>query len=243
MNQIKKLIIRTLEILDLEVSRISRAPASHLIQNNIDLVLDVGANSGQFAQELRKSGYMGRIVSFEPLEVAHKHLTLNSNSDPGWVVHPRCAVGDSNKTVTLNVAGNSYSSSVLEMLPTHSNAAPDSIYVGTNLVDQITLDSIFANYVSEGTKVFLKIDTQGYEMQVLNGIKENLSSITGIQIEMSTTPLYRGEKTFETFISFFKEAGFECWLCLPGFSDPLSGRMLQFDFVYYRKTMINSDKM
>jgi hypothetical protein len=78
-------------------------------------------------------------------------------------------------------------------------------------------------------------------MSVLNGVKKNLSSITGIQIEMSTTPLYQGEKTFEAFVSFFNESGFECWLCIPGFSDPLSGRMLQFDFVYYRKTATESN--
>jgi FkbM family methyltransferase len=235
MRKLKSIVIQLLELLDFQISRISRMPAHHLLQNEIDLVFDVGANSGQYATELRKSGYKGTMVSFEPLVDAHKKLVENAKSDASWFVHSRCAVGDSIKDVSLNVSGNSYSSSILNMLPEHSCAAPDSVYVGKNEVKQITLDSIFRQYASAKNKIFLKIDVQGYEMSVLKGIEKNFKFLTGVQLECSTTPLYEGENTFEKFVTFFKKAGFECWLCLPGFTNPKTGRMLQFDLIYYKK--------
>ncbi len=60
----------------------------------VDLVLDVGANEGQFAQELRDGGYRGRIVSFEPLREAHARLQRAAAGHAGWTVHERCAIGD-----------------------------------------------------------------------------------------------------------------------------------------------------
>jgi hypothetical protein len=61
----------------------------------IDCILDVGANEGQFGESLRASGYTGDIVSFEPLNSAHINLLKRSKPDPHWHVHSRCAVGDS----------------------------------------------------------------------------------------------------------------------------------------------------
>ena len=83
--------------------------------NEIDLVLDVGANAGQFASALRAIGYGGPIVSFEPLSAAHAKLTAAAKGDSRWTVHPQCALGDRDGETEINVAGNSVSSSVLPM--------------------------------------------------------------------------------------------------------------------------------
>ena len=82
----------------------------------INLILDVGANQGQFASEIRQCGYAGRIVSFEPLSKAHDKLIQASDGDTKWEVYPRCALGDHNGEVEINIAGNSESSSILPML-------------------------------------------------------------------------------------------------------------------------------
>ena len=60
----------------------------------VDLVLDVGANAGQFSSELRSVGYQGSLVSFEPLSVAHRALSEVASRDAKWLVHPRGAIGD-----------------------------------------------------------------------------------------------------------------------------------------------------
>ena len=113
---------------------------------NIDLVLGIGANEGQFAKELRAGGYSGRIVSFEPLSAAYGRLLQESNHDSAWHVHQRCALGDRPGEIELNISGNSVSSSILPMLTSHSSAAPESAYLGHELVPLITLDSIAPPY-------------------------------------------------------------------------------------------------
>jgi len=95
----------------------------------IDTVLDIGANIGQFAMGLRDSGYNGRIISFEPLSEAYSHLSINSKNDSKWIIAPRMAIGNGEGKKTINISGNSYSSSILKMTGTHIKGAPDSAYI------------------------------------------------------------------------------------------------------------------
>src|SRR5688572_23878121 len=81
----------------------------------------------------------------------------------------RAAVGAAPGQTEINIAGNSASSSLLPMLKSHSDAAPQSAIVGRTPTDVIPLDSVFDLYYREGRRVFLKIDTQGYERPVLEG--------------------------------------------------------------------------
>ena len=76
----------------------------------IDVVLDVGANSGQFARQMRGEGYAGRIISFEPLSTAYEQLAAAATGEPSWEIH-QCALGNTVGTAKLNIAGNSWSSS------------------------------------------------------------------------------------------------------------------------------------
>ena len=112
----------------------SSLPPAQLVASlrkfDIDLVLDVGANKGQFASEIRHCGYAGRIVSFEPLSQAHGQLLQSSVGDSMWEAYTRCALGDHNGGVEINIAGNSESSSILPMLESHLSAAPESAHQG-----------------------------------------------------------------------------------------------------------------
>jgi FkbM family methyltransferase len=117
-------------------------------QFGIDLVFDIGANTGQFAYELRLIGYKSRMVSFEPLSVAHRELMQKSNRDSQWRIHPRTAIGDFDGEIEINIAGNSVSSSVLPMLESHSAAAVDSRYISKEKVAIYRLDSIASNYLT-----------------------------------------------------------------------------------------------
>src|SRR6185295_6306582 len=106
----------------------------------VSLVLDVGANEGQYARSLRDWGYTGRIVSFEPLSAAHAKLVETSRNDAAWEVAGQTAIGDTDGQIEIHVAANSASSSILEMLPAHQRAAPDSGYVATETVPIARLD-------------------------------------------------------------------------------------------------------
>lgn len=212
-----------------------------ILDKKFTLLLDVGANIGQYALQARKNGFSGKIISFEPLPDAHKYLTVNASSDPDWVVYERCAIGENDYETNINISINSYSSSILPILASHTSAAPDSVYVGTAKTKVKKLDSILEKMQLRGEKIFLKIDTQGYEDKVLAGIKEKLNYIDGFQIEISLVDLYEGQKNHIYFFEFFEKNNFYIWSIIPGFSDPKTGQCLQFDAVFIRKNLIHNE--
>lgn len=202
----------------------------------IDLVLDVGANKGQFASEIRQAGYTGKIVSFEPLSQAQGQLQQSSAGDFMWEAYPQCALGDHDGEVEINIAGNSESSSILPMLATHLSAAPESAYEGKEIVPIKMLDAVAGQYVKDARAPFLKIDTQGFEWQVLDGARETLPHIKGILVELSLVPLYEGQHLWREVIDRLETAGFTLWAFTPVFSDQTQGRSLQVDGVFYRNS-------
>ena len=200
----------------------------------IDLILDVGANEGQFGESLRASGYKGDIVSFEPLKSAHSNLLKISKRDPHWHVHRRCAVGDNCGEIDINVSANSVSSSILPMLNSHIQAAPQASYIGKDTCDLITLDSVCSTFLDGANSVLLKIDTQGYEWQVLDGASDVIHNARGVLIEMSLIPLYEGQRLWQEIKSRLESEGFTLWALQPAFIDPENGRTLQLDGLFFR---------
>jgi FkbM family methyltransferase len=201
----------------------------------IDLVLDVGANRGQYAAELRAHGYGGRIVSFEPLSVAHESLKLAARGIPGWTVAPRMAIGDSDGEIDIHVAGNSLSSSILDMLPAHDRAAPGSAYVASEAVPLKRLDGVAGEFLAGSRRVLLKIDTQGYEDRVLAGAAGLLDRVAAIQTELSLVPLYAGQLLFDEMRRRIELLGFELFAVFPGYVDERTGQTLQLDGFFLRR--------
>ena len=230
----KRLAKKSFRFFGFELTRYRTQGPSPLLHHKIGLLLDVGANIGQYALLSRGEGYAGKIISFEPLSMAHSVLKETAKSDSLWVIHERCAIGATNGEIEINIAGNSYSSSILPMLPAHSDAAPQSVYVGKDSAKIITLDSIFYDYRTARERVFLKIDTQGFERAVLEGAENCLRDIQAIQLELSLVALYEGQELYDYFFSYLKNAGFEIWSFVPGFTDSRTGQSLQFDAVFVR---------
>lgn len=206
-----------------------------LVHHRIDLVIDVGANTGQYAQSLRRAGYRGRILSFEPLKDAWEQCAARAAGDPMWTLAPRCALGAADAVAEIHVARNSVSSSLLPMHDIHRAAAPESSYVGSESVEVRRLDHVAAEAVSSCMRPFLKVDTQGYEREVLEGASGIVSGLTGIQLEMSLTPLYEGSPTISDLLQLMERWQFKPYALLPAFTDPESGRMLQVDGLFFRE--------
>lgn len=239
---LKKLIRGGLNKVGFDLHRISPIsnPAYQLLKGlerfQIDLVFDIGANTGQFASELRAIGYRGRLVSFEPLSLAHQALTKTAVKDCYWTVHRRCAIGDTDGEIEINIAGNSVSSSVLQMLDTHSTAAEGSAYVGSEAVSIQRLDSVALSYLQNSSRYFVKIDTQGYEWQVLDGGRETFANAKGVLCELSLTPLYEGQRLWMEILRRLEFEGFTLWSIQKGFTDPRDGRTLQVDAIFFRES-------
>jgi FkbM family methyltransferase len=205
-----------------------------LAENKVTVVLDVGANVGQFARSLRMSGYRGRIISFEPLAPAHARLQRAAMKDPLWIVPDAVAIGDRNGSTVLHVAGDSVSSSVLEMLDAHRRAAPDSAYIATQTVALAKLDTAAAEFLAPQDVVFLKVDVQGFESQVLAGARDLLPRAKGLMLELSLVPCYRNQTVFQPMLEFLGHRGFELWNLMPGTAQRETERLLQVDGVFFR---------
>ena len=201
--------------------------------HGINVVYDVGANAGQFALELRESGYRGKIISFEPISSAFRKLSEAAKNDPNWQVQ-NYALGDKEATAEINLAGNTWSSSLLDMLPACVKAAPDSLYVGKEAINIKTLDALFHKYCDPDSRVFLKIDTQGFTKKVLEGGEHSLETIRGLQVEMSLVPLYEGEPLIGELVSFLQVRGFALIFVFPEFIDNRTGQQLQVNGLFFR---------
>jgi len=223
--------------LDLQRYRADEHPLARrarlLEARSVATVLDVGANSGQFGRELRELGYRGRIVSFEPLSAAFAALERAARGSPPWEVH-RCALGEQPGRASIHVAANSYSSSLLAMLPAHLQAAPDSRYVGREDIEVRTLDAVLPGLGVSAGAVYLKVDTQGFEERVLAGAARSLERIALVQLEMSLVPLYEGAASFERLLGAMTARGYRLIGVDPGFTDAVSARVLQVDATFER---------
>lgn len=206
-----------------------------LEENNIELVIDVGANIGQYAKYLRNIGYEGEIISFEPLSEPYKKLVDASKNDSAWRIAPRMAIGNSDGEIEINVSKNLYSSSILNIREAHVSTAPESSYIGSETVRISKLDSLLGNIIpNKPQNSFLKIDVQGYEKQVLEGAVELLLKIKGVQSELSLVPLYEGQILYSDFISRMNKGNFTMHAIYPGFMDKATGQLLQFDGVFIK---------
>jgi FkbM family methyltransferase len=206
------------------------------LYHKIDFVFDVGANAGQYTQLLRKVGYSGRIVSFEPLSNAYVKLAKLAAQDELWVLAPRSAVGDKDGEIAINVSKRSTSSSVLPMLKTHLEVSPDSAYGSSEVVPLVCLDSVADEYIPpDSNAIFLKIDVQGFEKYVLAGATQLLSKIVGLQIELSVVPLYDSQPLLEDMLILLSKYGFELHALFPVVIHPSSGRFLQMDGIFFRR--------
>lgn len=205
----------------------------------IDTVIDVGANEGQFGRDMRALGFERRILSFEPLTAPYAHLARAATRDPRWTTI-RAAVCDVSGSITVHIAGNSVSSSVLPMLDAHANAAPKSTYVGEETAPATTVDDIVTDYAIDPASTYLKVDVQGFESSVLDGAMKSIDRFAAVQLELSMVPLYGGQALMRDLTDRMNALGFETWILMPEFCDPFNGRTLQCDGVFVRRDLIES---
>ena len=171
-NPLKRLIHQTLLSAGWDLRRVGnfREPnlADFLHCQAIDLVLDVGANEGQFAIDLREAGFAGEIVSFEPISFVFAKLAANAARDHRWTVR-RQALADHVGGAKIEVTARTVSSSMKPQAALRRNSQdPDTAVISTEAIEVTTLDHIFPEFA--GRKVFLKMDTQGFlEQQILMG--------------------------------------------------------------------------
>jgi FkbM family methyltransferase len=208
--------------------------ARFFTQAGITAVFDVGANRGAYGWELREMGFSGAIVSFEPMKDAYAQLKSAAGADPKWRV-VNIGLGDKNEELLLNVAANSESSSFLPMLAAHEAAAPESRYLKQEPASIRRLDGVVRDYAAASDRIFLKIDTQGFEKNVLEGATGMLAQVPLIQIECSLVPLYGGADTIEGMIGLLRGLGYAPIDTRPTFYHQDNHHLMQMDVIFRRQ--------
>lgn len=197
-------------------------------------VIDVGAHAGEFASSMRHEGYQGRIISFEPQKQMFEKLRVAASPDSLWACRNQ-AVGAASSEMTLHVSGNDgFSSSIMPMATAHEEAEPTSSYVGSETVEVVALDEAIEEPARAGDRLMLKVDTQGYESEVLSGANAILRRCRLVELELVLVELYEGQALFEELVEQMSGHGFLLTDIESGFQDPRTAQLLQIDGLFIR---------
>jgi FkbM family methyltransferase len=207
----------------------------------VNCVLDVGAHEGEYARRLRAGGYRGRIVSFEPVPRAFAELERGAADDAEWHVR-QTALGRNDGTMTMNAVPGTLSS-LRE--PTKFGARrykrlrdPDPVDVEVRRLDGM-LDELLHGL--EHPRPYLKLDTQGFDLDVFAGAGDRIAEFVGMQSELALMQIYEGMPRLPEALGVFEGAGFDVAAMYPVSRQGKTGRVLEFDCVMVRGSLLKPD--
>lgn len=184
----------------------------------VDCVFDIGANEGQYTRMLRAGAmYRGQVVSFEPLPEMAALLRKRAHKDPAWRIE-ELAVASSSGQREFNVMKGIEFSSLSE--PSHRDVAlfeQSNVPVRRISVETDTLTNVYRRLQKEikFKAPFLKLDTQGYDVEILRAGADVMHNFVGFQSELAIRRLYRDSVDFRGAITFYRELGFELSALVP----------------------------
>lgn len=200
----------------------------------IECVLDVGANLGQFGEFVRrKVGFDGTIHSFEPVDQFVQKLRQKSDRDGAWQVH-QLALGSKPGEVDINVTESPGLSSFLS--PTSETVKDLWNHSAVLERQRVTVDTLdnFVRRLGPGGlpgSTFLKVDTQGFDLEVLKGAENTLESLRAVQLEASVRPIYKEMPGFREVLDYLMSRGYALSAMFPVNQDQ-SQRLIEFDCVF-----------
>jgi FkbM family methyltransferase len=204
---VKQALRTPLRRLGYDLRRIDDQPEliDFLQSRNVDVLLDVGANEGQFARLMRDKGYRGDIISFEPVSGPFEKLKAAAAGDPRWFVQ-NLALGMHDDAVPINVAPAHEFSSFRQLAPAGAAFDPKAVPNRMETVQVRRLDTVWQG-VWNKRRVFLKVDTQGSEREIMLGTQQTLHMLLGVQLELPIVRLYEGVWSFDEALAFMARAG------------------------------------
>ena len=208
----------------------------------VDCVIDVGAHEGEYAERLRAGGYEGEIVSFEPVPRAFSELERKAAADDRWSAH-RLALGREDGTTTMNVVPGTLSS----IRPATKFGAgryprlqePEEIEVEVRRLDGV-LDEVVGGL--DGRRPFLKLDTQGFDLDVFAGGGDAIERFVGMQSELALMEIYKGMPRMRQSLRVYEKAGFQIAALYPVSRQTRTGRVLEYDCVMVRAKVLKKRK-
>ena len=206
-------------------------------KHDIQCVLDVGANRGQYYRFLRERvGYRGLVVSFEPTAHNLIHLREQAKADPQWIIRGH-ALGNDDTQMEINVMKVDLLSSFLTPHPAMVEMFRDlNVVDHKESVEVRRLDTVMSELGGQRPlgHLYLKVDTQGFDLEVIRGASSTLPRVRALQTEISMRPLYMNAPSFRETLDTLIERSFAVSGMFPVVRDPAM-RVVEFDCV-----MVNS---
>ena len=197
----------------------------------INYVIDVGANEGQFALSLRRNNYKGDILSFEPTSKPFKKLVEISKNDERWDVM-NLALGERKESRKINVFEASDLNSFHEASALGKNRFNKGMKkIETETIEIKTLDSILKKIDLKNKNIFLKMDTQGFDISVFRGSKKHMSKICGLMSEIPIQQIYKTTQSYHDILKEYEAEKFQISGIFPVSQNKKNNTAIEFDCV------------
>lgn len=203
--------------------------------HKINLVIDIGASTGEYGKMLRRFGYENQIFSIEPVTKSYNRLEKICKFDNKWFCKQYIISKLNDTKVKINVSEDYDNSSILIPTDLHLKNHSGSKLVYTEIINKKTLDDFINEEIKLKDNMMLKIDTQGSENDILESGILSLSKFKLVQIELSLQKLYSNQKLWIEIIHLMREKNFDTWSIFPGYKKKDNGQLLQMDMIFYKK--------
>lgn len=228
----KRIVKRALATVRVDVRRIPKIPFGWLRNLDIKTVLDVGANTGQFATLIREILPQCDIYSFEPLgDCFEKLRSLQGRLGRFHAI--KCALGEEDTEVDMHRSEFSPSSSVLAMRGLHARLFPHTARTWVERVQMRKLDDVAAE-LEIRDNLLIKIDVQGYEDRVIRGGTQVVTRAKVLIVEVSFQPLYESQPLFDSIYQMLDERGFKYAGSMDQLTSPVDGSIVQCDAIFLK---------
>ncbi len=204
LREAKYLLNKIVKHFGFEIRRTEPDLIDYITNRGINIVLDVGANVGQFGELLRLKGYTGKIISFEPVHAVYQTLAAKAAADGDWDAN-NFALGAKSEQTMINVSQSSVFSSILPATRAAARFDKQAIVAS---VEEIVVKRLDDLSLDRSSHILLKIDTQGFEKAVLEGGQHLLPTMKGILLELPIVHLYEGTWQFHQAVEYMSQAGF-----------------------------------
>lgn len=196
-------------------------------KSSINLVIDIGANKGQYSSMITNIGYSNDIVLIEPLDKEWMYLKNLVKTKKNWILYDKVGIGSKIENLKINYTSNSVSSSFL---------MPKNNMINYEVIDKqnvhiITLEYLLAELNINNKNIFLKIDAQGFEYEIIKGARNILDKILYVQLELSIVTLYENEHDYKYITNYMNDLGFKEIFIFPGILNDNS-EVIQLEIIY-----------
>jgi FkbM family methyltransferase len=208
-----------------------------LKRRRVNCVIDAGANIGQFAKRVRALGWRGRIVSFEPVPHLFEKLQQEATGDRRWrVVNVALGREDTQSEINVTPGAGVLSS----LLPPSDFGLQHQERLSMTVPVTVTVRRLegLLPEVLDGIKhprVYLKMDTQGYDLEVFNGLGSGIDHVVAMQSEVAALALYEGMPDMIEALNVYRANGFDLSGLWPVTYERGTHRALEFDAMLVRR--------